>query len=236
MFLANRMRAAAGNRGEIPTDGLVAWYTMDNISGSTLVDEMGNYNGTINGSPTQVSGLIGQALSFDSTGDYVAIGNGFFSASPGVLISMKIKADSIIFTSGGSGPILASFATGGASSTGYDTWVQFRDDTSPVIRVGFRNDSGTREFFDTPLSFQDNNWHTVMAFFDGSNIFLSFDDIEYTGPALSGTITNNSGNSVLGIELGLNASANYLDIMDQVRIYNTLPDRDERALIANEGF
>jgi hypothetical protein len=42
------------------------FYTMDNVSGSTLVDEQGNLNGAITGA-TQVSGHIGQALDFTGT-------------------------------------------------------------------------------------------------------------------------------------------------------------------------
>lgn len=76
-MIHSRLRAAAGNRGSIPTDGLVAHYTMDNISGSTLVDEMGNFDGTIYNA-SQVAGAVGQALQFQgSTSSYVDIGNNF---------------------------------------------------------------------------------------------------------------------------------------------------------------
>lgn len=55
----------------IPSD-FIAHYTMDNISGSTLVDEAGNYDGTITGAVT-ATGNDGDALYFDGTNDYVLI-------------------------------------------------------------------------------------------------------------------------------------------------------------------
>lgn len=80
-MLARRLRAASGNRGGVPTDGLVAWYTMDNISGSTLVDEMGNYDGTIYGSVPTVAGVDGFALQPDTGIDnYVEVPSTLFDA------------------------------------------------------------------------------------------------------------------------------------------------------------
>lgn len=63
MFLANRLRAAAG-RGGMLTEGLVAWYTMDSIADDVIADEMDNYPATlING--TVVPGQSGDAVAFD---------------------------------------------------------------------------------------------------------------------------------------------------------------------------
>lgn len=52
--------------GAIPADGLVAWYTMEKVSGSYLLDETGNYNGVIYGATD-----IGGALYFDGSTDRV---------------------------------------------------------------------------------------------------------------------------------------------------------------------
>lgn len=53
----------------VPTSGLISHWTMDNVSGSTLIDEQGNFNGTIVGA-TQVNDY----LEFDGAGDYVDLG------------------------------------------------------------------------------------------------------------------------------------------------------------------
>lgn len=74
-MLGPMLRAAAGNGGGgIPTDGLIAHWTMDNIVGSTLVDEMGNYDATLEGSPTTTAGAAGVALVFDGDDDVARLG------------------------------------------------------------------------------------------------------------------------------------------------------------------
>lgn len=71
-MLHHRLRAAAGNKGGgggIPQSGLLIHYTMDNISGSTLIDESVNGNdGNIVG-PTIETGY----LDFDGTNDRVDV-------------------------------------------------------------------------------------------------------------------------------------------------------------------
>lgn len=75
-MLHHRLRAASGARGTgggpvgpIPTSGLLAHYTMDNISGSTLIDESVNGNdGTIY-SATAGAGY----LDFDGSNDRVDV-------------------------------------------------------------------------------------------------------------------------------------------------------------------
>lgn len=63
--------AAGGSITSFSHPDLIAAYTMDNISGSTLVDESPNGNdGAITGA-TQVAGHIGNALDFDGASDYV---------------------------------------------------------------------------------------------------------------------------------------------------------------------
>lgn len=63
MFGADAVRCVRRGGGGIPLNGLIAWYTMDNITGSTLIDEMGNYNGTIYGA-APVAGVVDNALDF----------------------------------------------------------------------------------------------------------------------------------------------------------------------------
>ncbi|SEG14330.1 LamG-like jellyroll fold domain-containing protein [Marinobacterium lutimaris] len=64
----NMARATAGRNGGgsggLP-EGTIAKYTGDNISGTTLFDEGGNYNGVMT-NVTQTPGQVGQALYFNS--------------------------------------------------------------------------------------------------------------------------------------------------------------------------
>ena len=144
-MMRRRMLAAAG-RDRIPTDGLVAWYTMDNISGSTLVDEMGNYNGTIYGA-TPGSGF----LDFDGTNDRVE--NSYPSKVQEFSWVVDINADvlgdldTIINTVDGYSAVYLRFASGG------------------LIQFGVYNGAYTR--LDAPVSASTR--YRVVSQHDGSD-------------------------------------------------------------------
>ena len=70
MFAADAARCIT--RSDIRLDrGLVARYTMDNISGNSLVDEMGTYDGVIYDSPVFEPGVIGNCVSFINNPGYL---------------------------------------------------------------------------------------------------------------------------------------------------------------------
>ena len=48
--------------GGLPNAGLIAWWTFDNLSGSTLVDQQGSYNCTLVGSVPQLAGRFSNAM------------------------------------------------------------------------------------------------------------------------------------------------------------------------------
>lgn len=76
----------------VPTDGLVAWYTMDSIASGVLVDQMGARNGTVSGCSI-VAGKIGNAVSLNGT-----TSDGIALPSMGVTqitISMWVWVDSL---------------------------------------------------------------------------------------------------------------------------------------------
>lgn len=64
--------AASAGRGQ----NLVAHYQLEETSGTSAADSAGPNNGTINGNPTLgVSGVFGNAFSFDGSGDWIDLGN-----------------------------------------------------------------------------------------------------------------------------------------------------------------
>jgi len=77
--------------GGIPTDYLF-YYTMDNISGTTLNDEGGTYNGTIGGATTS-AGIDGNALSFDGVNDSVVTDLTAESNLTALAVSVWVKVD-----------------------------------------------------------------------------------------------------------------------------------------------
>lgn len=86
--------------GQIPTDGLVAYYTFEEMSGETLIDHSGNSNnGQIYGATwQQVNGV--NSLLFDGMNDYVAVPhNSLFNFGTGdFTVEVKYKT-SVVPTS-----------------------------------------------------------------------------------------------------------------------------------------
>jgi len=54
------------------TDNLIAYYKLDETSGTTAVDSVGSYNGTNNGATINQTGKIGKAYSFEGVNDYIS--------------------------------------------------------------------------------------------------------------------------------------------------------------------
>ncbi|XRP97357.1 LamG-like jellyroll fold domain-containing protein [Methanocaldococcus sp. 16A] len=75
LLLALTLLFAGGVWGEQVENGLVAYYSFDNINGNILVDDSGNgHNGVIYGNPKVVEGVKGNALEFDGQ-SYVHLGD-----------------------------------------------------------------------------------------------------------------------------------------------------------------
>ncbi len=76
-----------------PAPGLVAAYSFDAGSGSTLADESGSGNfGTISGATWTSGGKFGGALSFDGTNDWVEVGDaGSLDLTTGMTVEAWVK-------------------------------------------------------------------------------------------------------------------------------------------------
>ena len=57
----------------VDVNGLVAYWALDEGSGTIAYDSAGDNDGMLNGSATWTSGQVGGALSFDGSGDYVQV-------------------------------------------------------------------------------------------------------------------------------------------------------------------
>jgi hypothetical protein len=161
-MLATMLRAAANNEtasNVIPTAGLVLNWTMSNISGSTLIDETGDFDGTIYGST-----VIGDALQFDGVDDYVTVDP--FDEDV-YAMSIWVYFDSSI-TSASSREVIASFDDGSNDfqaniSTGSGTVYA----TNETLTIGDGNSGNYgRTYIRDTLS---AGWNHVLVNWNGSS-------------------------------------------------------------------
>ncbi len=138
---------------QIVEDGLVSYWSFDanNITGKTVNDGTGNYNGTIKGNLKKVAGKIGDALEFDGDEtNFVEIDSPEdFDFNADFTWSAWIKTDN-------SGPGVIFAKTGGPGT----------DDKGPKtlwVRNGVLNvDTGwVGNVEDAGNNIDDNKWHHI---------------------------------------------------------------------------
>jgi chitodextrinase len=223
-----RVRAtdAAGNLGPYSNiasatttgmvSGLVAAYSFDEGTGTTLTDLSGNgNNGTIVGANWTASGKYGNALSFNGTSSYVDLGN---PASLQLTGSMTLSAwVSATGTPADDGGIVTK------SDSGPGWQLKTSPDTGPEtfgVAVSGPGSSRTQRYSNTIRSL--NTWYYVAGVYNSSSRTIDFyvNGILDNG-VLAGAVPSSQVNSGVNVYIGRESSGNYFSgVIDEVRIYN----------------
>ena len=69
---SSRVRGAGAYAAAVMSDGPIAYWRMEETSGTNVVDHVGSYNGTITGGTLGVSGAVGKGFTFDGVDDHLA--------------------------------------------------------------------------------------------------------------------------------------------------------------------
>lgn len=202
----------------------VAKYDFEE-SGTTIVDTLGNYNGTATGT-TLVTGYngIGNARSFNGTSDYISFSNPVIPVGK-KSIRFKIKVNNIttawnnILNNRGantnSGNVVYIEPSGSANA-GKLSWSITQNGT----QIGK---------ITSPSSIFDGNWHDVLLIYDGNVTMKMYID-NMTTPV--STITMSSQETKIGsynLTIGKtpDASTDYFNgILDKIEIYNEAIEPD----------
>ena len=214
---------------QIVEDGLVSYWSFDanKVSGKTVTDGTGNYNGAIKGNLKKVAGKIGDALEFDGNeANFVEIDKPEeFDFNADFTWSAWIKTDS-------SGPGVIFAKTGGPGT----------DDKGPKtlwVRNGVLNiDTGWVGNVEDTENIADNKWHhiTVVGIPEDSAVHFFVD-----GKATAETVINLAEFPEDGFEnhvfIGLDGRADgefgvFTGIIDEFSIY----DRALEEAEINQNF
>jgi hypothetical protein len=225
----NTARTAAEIRANMfkelgATTGLVAVYHLNESSGATAADSSGNaHTGTLTnftGTPWRTSGAFAgprNALDFDGSNGYVSTANSIPADSP-------FTVEAWVYHSGGT------------FSTGYETIVEFGNDT-PYL--GLLN--GSPVFYQTctaSQALQHNRWyHLAWVRYSSSSYALYVDGVQ----ACYSTTTSAS---FTGADMGIGFNAgdtHWTGKIDEVRFWNTgrtaaqIRDDMMHQLVGNES-
>jgi hypothetical protein len=216
--------------------GLLACWKLDETSGLTAEDSSGNGNdGALRNMAGDewIDGVVGGALHFDGSNDYVAIQNLYYDSSG----YKEVSVTAWIRTSNGGNQIIASYdrneywrleINGNGGGTGQVGW-DVRTSTGQV-------DYGSITRVD------DGEWHHVAGVFDNGTLIVYIDGV--AEPSASGGSTFGRGVNTRYGFLGVGSEATTFDgnkgpfsyfngDMDDVRIYSRALDAGEIAALAN---
>jgi chitodextrinase len=188
--------------------GLVAGYSFNTGSGTTLPDVSGNgNNGTITSATWSTQGKFGGALSFNGSSSIVRVAS---SASLNLSSAMTLSA----------------WINPSASQSGWRTIVQKETDAyflnagnnSPLQPAGGGTFAGATQWLSGPTANPLNTWTHVALTYDGTILRLYVNGTQVTTQAAGGTIQATSnplwigGNSPYG--------EFFQGLLDDVRVYN----------------
>lgn len=208
-------------KAQVIEDGLAGYWTLNeaDIDAEVVKDSLGEHDGTIQGDPEIVEGIIEDALSFDGDGDYIVIG----PVTDGLDITYSLWIN-IPAIPGSSQVILWDDDSQG----GGDSWLQLMPDGTLQTQ---RGGDGFGVFSsNTPIA--PGEWTHITFISDEENdkkiIYLNGEPDSESG----GTITTrtNVSHIVLGVGHDGNAfiSPSYFEgTIDEVTIYNRALSGDE---------
>ena len=198
-------------------NGLIVHWTFDGptISGTTVADVSGNANnGTMVNNPAPAAGVLGQALSFNGTNQYVTLPN-----NPSLNITGPVTLAAWIKTTTTGADTIIDRYNPSLPNPGYGLIIN----VPAVGQYGYWSGTHLSWVGSSSTDVNDGKWHLIVASEAGG--IVSF----YKDGNPDGTQTTADPNSYAGVGyLASNgASAYFPGSIDDVRIYN-------RALSAAE--
>lgn len=211
-----------------PPPNLVAWWPLDEQSGTTAFDLVAGNHGTLVGKPTAVSGIIDWGLSFDHVKDYVEVpSHSLLNVGKG-----DFSIDAWIQTLASDRGVEAIVDKRNASPTGYSFFV-YRG------RLGLQlATTGTYANFIGKAFVADGKPHHVAVtvarsqadgirfYVDGAQTLASFNPLPFQAFSL-----DNDSPLRLGAN-SANLEAFWDGLLDEVEIFNRALSPDEVATLA----
>lgn len=214
-------------------------WELDETSGTTVTDQMGNYDGTASAdaSTFTTTGYSGSAYSFNATAPTISMGDvTAFDYDDPMSVAVAFK------TTNTTDEIVIFSKLDPTNS--YHGWQI--DVNDGKVRFFFNQDWGTNTIGKSSTStYYDGEWHYVVATYDGNNssagVKLYIDDAEDTTATNLGTasITSSVLNSAylrIGGRGGATVQRIFDGEIDQVILYNKELNSEESSGVYNEWY
>jgi hypothetical protein len=202
---------------EVLSSGPVSYWRLGESSGTTAVDEIGNYDGTYNGSPALgatglITGVADTAVDFDGTNDEVVI-TGFSPSNP-ITLEAWINPDTIPVTFG-------SHIINMTASTGDNLAITLDTDGTIFCNV-YDSSAGTNLIaFNGSTTLSTGQTYHIVGTFDGDELILYVDGA-VDGSGLGGTNFDEGTGYEVTIGNHVSAARWFDGTIDEAAIYDTV--------------
>lgn len=220
------------------TDGLVGFWSFNgpDMSGLTAIDRSGSgNNGTLTGGPTAIPGMVGQALNFDGTNDYVDGGTITTFNLASISVSAWVYSESVAsYYSGGltheADSVVNAYDSGnygwklGVDMNGKPVWLYYNATGGCIADVVTSSGSSVV-----------GGWHNLTGVRSTAGLELFVDGVSVgTGTQTCDTLT--VANPVFIGEWRTDLAGDEFDgSIDEVRIYNRVLSATEVLKLYNAG-
>jgi hypothetical protein len=216
------------------SDGLVAYWNLDENSGSVANDLSGNnHTGTVSGAQW-APGMYNSGLDFGGGTDHVDVGNidvvAGGTGNDGLTLAFWFQANSF----GVSDARLISKSTSANEQDHY--WmVSTISDNGTKLRMRLKAGGTTTTLIAGSGNLTAGEWYHAVATYDGSNMRLYLEKQEVGSVAKTGTIDVSSSVSVwLGNNPGT-SNQGFDGLMDDIRIYDRALTPAEITILYDNG-
>ena len=201
------------------TTDLIAYYKLDETTGTTAYDSLGDYNGTNTNVTINQTGIINKAYNYSSSNSAnTNLGNSLTHADL-LTVSMWFK------TSTEDVYQLLLAKDNGTSNLDYQ--ITITNSNKIALNVGSNSNPAYSDDIVT-----DGNWHNVVAIIDGSTTKLYLDNILQTD---TGAVYSGTGGSNLLIGNRDDFFANFEGEIDEIGIWSRVLTPTEISEIYNSG-
>jgi len=227
VFLVLMLGLVLASASKAVDPDLIGYWKFDETSGASAQDATGNGNdGTLNGDPQWVAGMLGGALEFDGEGDYVDIGDDpIFNITDQITVACWIKVTQFtvdwqaIFTMGD------------------DSWRLQRQTSTDNLCWACTGVTGTPGdwWLHGDINVNDGEWHHTAGVYDGSKYYLYVDGELDASKDTSGSMSISS----FPVFIGANAQQGgreFEGLIDDVRVYKqALMDTEILGVMSGGG-
>jgi hypothetical protein len=197
-----------------PPSGLVAAYSFDEGSGTTVADSSGNGNtGTITNATWTTAGKHGNALSFNGTSSMVTIPD-----APSLDLTKGMTLEAWVDPTAVSNAWRDVLYKGNGANDNYMLYSSSQPTSFPATGGSFGSSSDVPTFGTAVLPL--NTWTHLAATYDGAHVLLYVNGVQVASLAETGNILTSTNPLQIGGDTFNTGGQHFQGLIDDVRIYN----------------